>query len=72
MADGVPVHPGEKIGYVIADAKAKNYAERVRTSNRDGAVNYDRRKYMTRLKTVAKEIGVIVRTSGEWTQASLW
>jgi DNA polymerase elongation subunit (family B) len=59
IADGVPVHPGEKIGYVIADAKAKNKAERVSTSNRNGAVNYDRQEYATRLKVAASEVGII-------------
>jgi DNA polymerase elongation subunit (family B) len=58
MEEGVNVHPGEKIGYVIANAKAKDKAERVRTSNRDGAANYDRREYAARLQAAAREIGV--------------
>ena len=53
------MHPGEKIGYVIVDAKATNKADRVRTSNRGGAVKYDRREYATRLDAAAKEGGVI-------------
>jgi DNA polymerase-2 len=57
--DGVNVHPGEKIGYVITNAKAKNKAERVATSDRNGSVNYDRREYAARLKVAANEVGVI-------------
>ncbi|MCI0388482.1 MAG: hypothetical protein MOB07_06920 [Acidobacteria bacterium] len=57
--DGVNVHPGEKVGYVITNAKAKDKAEQVSTSNRNGSVNYDRREYAARLKVAAKEIGVI-------------
>ncbi len=72
IADGVTVHPGEKIGYVITNAKAKNKDERVRTSNRDGAVQYDQKEYVTRLEVAAREIGVIVRSSGGWTQGLLW
>jgi DNA polymerase elongation subunit (family B) len=59
IGDGVNVHPGEKVGYVITNAKAKNKAERVRTSNRNGLVQYDRREYAARLKVAAKEVGVI-------------
>jgi DNA polymerase II len=62
--DGVKVHPGEKIGYVITKAKAKRKAERVTTSSRNGGRNgvahYDRQEYAARLKSAAKEIGVIV------------
>ena len=57
--DGVNAHPGEKVGYVITNARAKNKAERVITSNRNGAVDYDRREYAARLKAAAKEVGVI-------------
>src|SRR6266511_2758564 len=59
FADGGNVHPGEKIGYVITNAKAKNKAERVSTSNRNGLVQYDRQEYAARLKVAAKEVGVI-------------
>jgi DNA polymerase-2 len=59
IGDGVNVHPGERIGYVITNAKAKNKAERVSTSNRNGLVQYDRQEYATRLKVAAKEVGVI-------------
>jgi DNA polymerase-2 len=57
--DGVNVHPGEKIGYVITNAKAKNKAERITTSSRNGLVHYDRQEYAARLKVAAKEVGII-------------
>jgi hypothetical protein len=57
--DGVNIHSGEKIGYVITNAKAKNKAERVSASNRSGSVHYDWQEYAARLKLAAKEIGVI-------------
>jgi DNA polymerase II len=60
IADGVNAHPGEKIGYVITNAKAKNKAERISTSNHNGMIHYDRREYAARLKAAAKEAGVIV------------
>ena len=63
IADGVNVHPGEKIGYVITNAKAKNKADRVSTSNRNGPVDYDRQEYVTRLEVAAREIGVIVQAA---------
>ena len=59
IEDGVNVHPGEKIGYVITNAKAKNKAERVSTSNHNGLIQYDRQEYAARLKVAAKEVGVI-------------
>jgi DNA polymerase elongation subunit (family B) len=58
-ADGLKAHPGEKIGYVITNAKAKNKADRVAISNRNGLVQYDRREYAARLKAAAEEVGVI-------------
>jgi len=59
IGDGINVHPGEKIGYVITNAKAKNKAERVSTSSHNGAAHYDRQEYAARLKAAAKEAGVI-------------
>ncbi|HEV2665390.1 MAG TPA: DNA polymerase domain-containing protein, partial [Blastocatellia bacterium] len=59
IGDGVKVHPGEKVGYVITNAKAKKKADRVSTSNRNGSVHYDRQEYAARLKVAAKEVGVI-------------
>src|SRR5262249_36654994 len=45
IGDGVNVHPGEKVGYVITNAKAKNKAERISTSSRNGSVHYDCQEY---------------------------
>jgi DNA polymerase elongation subunit (family B) len=59
IGDGVNAHPGERIGYVITNAKAKNKAERVSTFNRNSLVQYDCQEYATRLKVAAKEVGVI-------------
>jgi DNA polymerase elongation subunit (family B) len=59
IGDGANVHPSEKIGYVITNARAKNKAARVITSNRNSAVNYDRQEYAAPLKAAAKEVGVI-------------
>jgi DNA polymerase elongation subunit (family B) len=59
IGDGVNVHPGEKIGYVITNAKAKNKTERISTSNRNGSAHYDRQEYAARLKAAAKELGVV-------------
>lgn len=59
IGDGVNAHPGEKIGYVITNAKTKNKADRVTTLNRNGVVQYDRQEYAARLKAAAKEIGAI-------------
>lgn len=63
ITDGVTIHPGEKISYVIVDAKAKNKAERISTSNRSGVADYDRKEYAARLEVATQEIGVFVRAS---------
>lgn len=60
IAEGIHVHPGERIGYVIADARAKEKAARVRTSSREGTVEYDREEYTRRLEDAAREIGVAI------------
>jgi DNA polymerase-2 len=59
MADGVNVHPGEKIGYVITNSKAKMKSDRVSTTNRNATINYDRQEYINRLTIVAREIGIV-------------
>lgn len=58
IAEGVNVHPGEKIGYVITDVQAKNPSERVSTSNKDCQTKYDYREYLKKLKAVAAEVAV--------------
>jgi DNA polymerase elongation subunit (family B) len=59
IGDGVNAHPGEKIGYEITNAKAKNKTEQVSASNRNGLVQYDRQEYAARLMVAAKEVGLI-------------
>lgn len=59
IADGANVHPGEKIGYVITNSKAKKKSERVSTTNRNATINYDRQEYINRLTIAAREIGVV-------------
>ncbi|HKQ72338.1 MAG TPA: DNA polymerase domain-containing protein [Blastocatellia bacterium] len=59
IADGVNVHPGESVGYVITDSKAKRKSERVKTTNRNATINYDRQEYVNRLTVAAGEIGVV-------------
>lgn len=56
IADGVNVHPGEQIDYVITNAKAKTPCERVSASNRDGRSRYDQQEYAKRLKASAAEV----------------
>jgi DNA polymerase-2 len=56
IAEGVNVHPGERIGYVIADARAKNAADRVTTRSRNGEVKYDREEYLKKLKSAGAEV----------------
>jgi len=59
IGDSVNIHPGEIVGYVITNAKARNRAERLSTTDRKGAVNYDRQEYVKRLEAAGKEIGVL-------------
>jgi DNA polymerase-2 len=55
-AEGVNVHPGEKIGYVITNAKAKNKEDRISTGGSEGAITYDREEYLSKLEKAAAEI----------------
>lgn len=56
IAEGINVHPGEKIGYVITDAKAKSPTERVSTGGSTGEVKFDQKEYSKRLNAAAAEI----------------
>ncbi len=49
IAEGVNVHTGEKIGYVIMDVKAKNSAERVSNGERDDEVKYDQKESLEKI-----------------------
>ncbi len=56
IADGVKVHPGETIGYVITDAKAKNKEERISAGGGKVEIAYDREEYLIKLEKAASEI----------------
>jgi DNA polymerase elongation subunit (family B) len=51
---GIPVHPGESAGYVIADAKAKDKARRVTIGGEGEELRYDAKEYVKRLRDVTK------------------
>jgi DNA polymerase-2 len=54
---GIPVHPGEKVRYVIKDALSKNKAERVRPFPLVGPDDtYDVKKYVDMLVKATEEI----------------
>ena len=54
---GIPIHPGEKVRYVIKDALSKNKAERVRPFPLVGPDDtYDVKKYLEMLVKAAEEI----------------
>ena len=53
---GIPVHPGESVGYVIADAKAKDKARRVTIGGECEELRYDVKEYVKRLRDAGKEV----------------
>ncbi|MCG3143147.1 MAG: hypothetical protein HONDAALG_00468 [Gammaproteobacteria bacterium] len=53
---GIPVHPGESVGYVIADAKAKDKARRVTIGGDGEELRYDVEEYVKRLRDAGKEV----------------
>jgi DNA polymerase-2 len=53
---GIPVHPGESVGYVIADAKAKDKARRVTIGGEGEELRYDVKEYVKRLRDAGKEV----------------
>jgi DNA polymerase elongation subunit (family B) len=54
---GIPIHPGEKVRYVIKDALSKNRAERVRAFPLVGPDDiYDVKKYLEMLVKATEEI----------------
>jgi len=54
---GIPIHPGEKVRYVIKDAESKDKAERVRPFPLVGSDDtYDVKKYMEMLVKATEEI----------------
>jgi DNA polymerase elongation subunit (family B) len=54
---GIPIHPGEKVRYVIKDALSKDKAERVRPFPLVGPDDtYDVKKYLEMLVKATEEI----------------
>ncbi len=54
---GIPIHPGEKVRYVIKDAESKDKAERVRPFPLVGPDDtYDAKKYLEMLVKATEEI----------------
>jgi DNA polymerase, archaea type len=53
---GIPIHPGESVGYVIADAKAKDKSRRVTIGGDEDELRYDVKEYVKRLRDVGKEV----------------
>lgn len=53
-ATGVPIHPGERLSYVLQDVKAKDKAARVAVSTT--TVNYDVQEYARLLRAAAAEV----------------
>jgi len=53
---GIPVHPGESVGYVIADANAKDKARRVTIGGEGEELRYDVKEYVKRLRDAGKEV----------------
>ncbi len=55
-AAGVPVHPGERLSYVLKDAKAKDKADRVAVAASETPLVYDVVEYIRLLKAAAAEV----------------
>jgi DNA polymerase elongation subunit (family B) len=53
---GVKVHPGERVRYVVADARAKTRANRVRAEGAGSLSRYDSAEYIRLLKAAAAEV----------------
>jgi len=68
IAEGINIHPGEKIGYVITNAKAKDPSERVSTGGENDRIRYDQKEYLKRLNAAAAEVMGDIR-SAEFSQA---
>lgn len=53
---GILIHPGESVGYVIADAKAKNKTQRITIGGEGEPQRYDLEEYVKRLRDAGKEV----------------
>jgi DNA polymerase elongation subunit (family B) len=69
---GIPIHPGEKVRYVIKDAESKDKAERVRPFPLVGPDDtYDVKKYLELLVKATEEILIHVGYDKKRLKASL-
>lgn len=59
---GIPVHPGESVGYVIADAKVKDKFRRVSIGGVGEELRYDVEEYVKRLRDAGKEVSPFTGT----------
>ena len=55
-ATGVPVHPGERLSYVLKNTKAKDKADRVIVTESETPLVYDVVEYIRLLKAAAAEV----------------
>ena len=55
-AEGIPVHPGQAVGYVITNAKAKEKRRRISTKETAQAPQYDIAEYAKRLRAAGAEV----------------
>jgi DNA polymerase-2 len=53
---GTPIHPGESVGYVIADARAKDKTRRVAIGGDNEGLRYDVKEYVKRLRDAGREV----------------
>jgi len=53
---GVIVHPGESVGYVITNAKAKDKLQRITVGGDNEKLSYDVKEYVKRLRDAGKEV----------------
>lgn len=54
--EGIPVHPGESVGYVITNAKARDRERRVMTNQASAKAKYDVAEYVRLLRLAGEEI----------------
>ena len=53
---GVRVHPGERVRYVVTDAKSRDQSRRVRAGGVEPWLGYDVQEYVKLLQDAASEI----------------
>ncbi len=56
---GIKVHPGERVGYIISDARSKTRTSRVRAECVENASRYDTDEYIKLLNDAAGEVAFL-------------